>query len=86
MSLHKHQYAEQSLAIILEERGRHGDLTQLSRPYLVCLWHKILSLFFQGIVVELLCRPTSAGFDLDVCRARHDGQALYPFPDPICRL
>lgn len=86
MSLHKHQYAEQSPTIILEERGRHGDLTQISRPYLIYLLYKILPLFFQGVVVELLCRPTSAGSDLDVRRARHNGQAFHSLPDPLCRL
>lgn len=86
MILHKHQYAEQSPTIILVERGRHGDLTQLSRPYLVHLLNKILPLFFQGVVVELLCCPTSAGFDLDVRRARDDGQAFNSLSDPLCRL
>uniref|UniRef100_A0AAQ5ZXN7 Adhesion G protein-coupled receptor B3 n=1 Tax=Amphiprion ocellaris TaxID=80972 RepID=A0AAQ5ZXN7_AMPOC len=39
-----------------------------------------------GVPVEFLCRPTSAGFDLDVCGARHDRQALHPLSDPLCRL
>lgn len=42
--------------------------------------------FSQGVPVELLCRPTSAGFDLDVCSARHDRQALHPLSDPLCCL
>lgn len=48
--------------------------------------HTILPPFSQGVPVELLCRPTSAGFDLDVCCARHDRQALHPLSDPLCRL
>uniref|UniRef100_A0A8D3C3I7 Adhesion G protein-coupled receptor B3 n=1 Tax=Scophthalmus maximus TaxID=52904 RepID=A0A8D3C3I7_SCOMX len=39
-----------------------------------------------GVPVELLRRPTSVGFDLDVRGARHDGQALHPLSDPLCGL
>lgn len=48
--------------------------------------HTNLPLFFQGVLVELMCRPASAGFDLDVCSAGHDRQALHPLSDPVCRL
>lgn len=63
---------------------------------LYCVFHTNLFAFIsstqccplpaQGISVEFLCRPTSAGFDLDVCSARHDRQALHPLSDPLCRL
>lgn len=40
----------------------------------------------QGIAVELLRGPASAGADLDVGRARHDRPALHPLPGPLRRL
>lgn len=36
--------------------------------------------------MELLCGPPPVGADLDVGRSGHDGQALHPLSDPVCRL
>lgn len=36
--------------------------------------------------MELLCGPPPVGADLDVGRSGHDGQALHPLSNPVCRL
>lgn len=67
----------------------------LSVGALSCYQHQFACLYFlystlpsssQGVPLEFLCRPTSAGLDLDVRSARHDGQALHPLSDPLCGL
>lgn len=77
-------------ACILQPRRPWWRCHMACRPYRVIFPNLpafislTLSLFFsQGVPVELLCRPTSAGVDLDVCSARHDRQALHPLSDPL---
>lgn len=62
------------------------DVIVLSTPICLLVFPLHNPSFSQGVAVEFLCRPTSAGFDLDVCGARHDRQALHPLSDPLCCL
>lgn len=74
----------------LWSKKKPKNLSPLSchRHQFVCFYflYTMLPSSSQGVSVEFLCRPTSAGFDLDVCSARHDRQALHPLSDPLCCL
>lgn len=69
-----------------------ADFIMLSIPICLPLFPLLLSppsplvWLSQGVPVEFLCCPTSAGVDLDVCSAGHDRQTLHPVSDPLCRV
>lgn len=91
----QYAYFTTSMHVKPWSKKRPGWKCHFSLQMLSCCLHQsscfyflstILPSFSQGVPVEFLCRPPSAGFDLDVCGARDDRQALHPLSDPLCCL